>query len=452
MKKIISILLCAAMLSVYLTVFSVPAMALNNDSLIRDALENVKAGDTINISGNEPYDIFEQVDMFGGIEIKVPCTINIEACFFNATSYCDDVLFYVNADDVTLNFKNCRFYTEKTDNRGAAIYVNGKNCVINGNNSTEFNTCSTSARYGGAIYVNKTGCRIRGCRFKKCCAAWYGGAIYVADRDCVITNCTFNDCKASGVNSFVYSWKEDTIIVDGAYCNTANCPYCTLLKSEQYYGADKTTNRLSPAYPENGYYVIRTALDTDYCLDISGGENAKSDGDNLHLWPVDTSTAKIFKLEKDYSGTYKITAVHSGKVLDIEACSLTEGTNISQFRDRSMDNQRWLFESCNGNNDNKNRYYIHALGGGNAGWMDAAGCVNGNMPDPYGKTNVYSWSYTGNPNQQWILEKVDYNSTASDISEGSVWIVAAIGAVVVIGFAAVVISKKKKKETADERV
>ena len=36
------------------------------------------------------------------------------------------------------------------------------------------------------------------------------------------------------------------------------------------------------------------------------------------------------------------------------------------------------------------------------------------------------------------------NSTASVISEGNIWIVAAIGAVAVIAIAAVVIKKKKK--------
>ena len=130
-------------------------------------------------------------------------------------------------------------------------------------------------------------------------------------------------------------------------------------------------------------------------------------------------------------------------VLDIAGCDTqNEGINIYQWTDYGNANQRWIIERASG----ENCYFIHSAQSGYAGWMDAAGCVDGVTPDYDGKTNVQSWSYTGNPNQQWILEKVenDTSATGSAISEGNIWIVAAIGAVAVIAIAAVVIKKKKK--------
>ena len=207
-------------------------------------------------------------------------------------------------------------------------------------------------------------------------------------------------------------------------------------------------NTFCPSYR----YVIRSAVDRNFCLDIEGGENAKEEGDNLRLWPVSTSTAKLFRIVKDFKG-YKIEAAHSGMVLDIAGNDTwNDGVNIYQWTDYGNDNQRWYIEEVPGK---KGYYFIHSVKTGSAGWMDAEGCVGGATPNSEGKTNVYSWSYTGNTNQQWIIERVDGNFTGSTISEGNIWIVAAIGAVVVIGVAAVVIAKKKKKsavaaETAEE--
>lgn len=198
--------------------------------------------------------------------------------------------------------------------------------------------------------------------------------------------------------------------------------------------------------PENGYYIIRSAVDPNFCLDIIDADENKSvndEGDNVHLSPVNSAQNNKFRIVKNGSKGYKIEAVHSGMVLDVAGCDTqNEGINIYQWTDYGNANQRWIIERASG----ENCYFIHSAQSGYAGWMDASGCVNGATPDYYGSTNVQSWSYTGAPNQQWILEKVenDTSATGSVISEGNIWIVAAIGAVAVIAIAAVVIKKKKK--------
>ena len=121
-----------------------------------------------------------------------------------------------------------------SDAYGSAIHVDGKKCNIDGNGSTKFISCETTAKYGGAIYIDDgyRGCRISNCEFIWCKAAKYGGAIYASADDCVITNCTFNECTANGVDSFVYGEeKNQTKLVNckdnnGNPCNINNCPGC----------------------------------------------------------------------------------------------------------------------------------------------------------------------------------------------------------------------------------
>ena len=207
------------------------------------------------------------------------------------------------------------------------------------------------------------------------------------------------------------------------------------------FGASECEYVTDTATIKDGYYIIRSAVDPNYCLDVAGGAKAKSEGDNVRLWPASTSTAKIFRIAKDGKG-YKIEAAHSGMVLDIAGYDTSnDGVNIYQWTDYGTDNQRWTFEKANA----KNSYYIHTVKSGNAGWMDAEGCVGGATPDSEGKTNVYSWSYTGNPNQMWILEKVDYKPSGFTVSEGNVWIIG-IGAAAIFGIGGYFIKKKKDKK------
>lgn len=254
MKKIISILLCAVMLSVYFTVFTVTAMAsevevYDTEGLI-NALDNIQEGDTINVKGHTYL-----IDDDTLIKISKPCTINFYDVYlrqWNGESdsqfhIATDSLIEVNAHNVTLNFWDSTFSTEKYDEayvneRGSAIHVDGDNCVIDGHGSTNFVWCKTNAKYGGAIYIDDgyENCQIRGCNFAYCTAAEYGGAIFAASDGCVITDCRFIGCKANGVDSFVYGEEVgQTKLVnctdfDGNPCNASNCPGCVFVNASGF--------------------------------------------------------------------------------------------------------------------------------------------------------------------------------------------------------------------------
>ena len=425
MKKIISILLCAVMLSVYFTVFSVPAMAtehtVNNLEELYNALYYSKDGDKVIVMGNE--ETYETWYVIDPIKVNKSCNVefhNVNLMIGNKDyNYYNSCLIEVNANNATLDFYNCTIDTDQHDllgdgklvceEYGSIIYVDGENCQIDCHNSSTFRG-KTSAGLGGAIYIdNRNNCVIKNTKFEYCESSDQGGAIYVWGENCVIENCKFSGCYAPNGGSNVFSYYEGETSVKGCADTDGNdidkntCVNCNFESVDDYKRKNNPSLILHPAYPEDGYYIIRSAVNPRFCLDIEGGSTAKDNGAKLHLLPANASTAKTFEIKKDGS-VYKIIAAHSGKVLDVENSLPENGINIQQWEDGGYSNQRWIFED---DAPGENCYYIHSILGGSAGWMDAAGCVNGATPKDDGSTNVYSWSYTGANNQMWILEKVD---------------------------------------------
>ena len=219
-----------------------PVIYLDNFYKIYECLEDIEEGTIINVSSP-----LLDLAVNATVNISTPCTINFSYINFmqprndDGESFCYDPFIEVNARHVTLNFDHCSFDTKEaydknrvSSERGAAIHVDGDDCHINGNGTTTFRNCITSAKYGGAIYIDDlySGCRISDCNFESCEAKKNGGAIYAADDDCVIINCTFSNCKANGVDSYVYGEEENqTTLVNckdsnGNPCNSSNCPGC----------------------------------------------------------------------------------------------------------------------------------------------------------------------------------------------------------------------------------
>ena len=485
MKKLTSILLTVVLLATMLTVFAVPAFAegdaitVYNFEQLLQAVKDVKPGGTINAYEDpkaEEKQVNRTYEVTKTLDIGTPCTIN-----FNNVSlrqkyeiYEDGLYFKgsfieVNADNVTLNFSGGSIATYCASKQtacgvpvstawGSAIHVDGDNCTINGNGSFLFNGCGTTARYGGAIFIDDgyENCYIVGCKFVACEANWYGGAIYASSDGCTVKDCVFDNCKADDVDSYVYSEEkyQTTLFgctdINGNPLTEENCPYCVF------------RNRVNP---EDGFYIIHAASDSALCLGIEGGANAKDSGAYTQLQSVEASDAKVFKIEKDKkTNAYKIMAAHSDKSLGIEDTAAQNGTNIRQEADNGFWGQRWLFYD-----DGYGNVYINSYIGQKNYWMDVAGC------DIRENVTVYVWSFTGAGNQKWVLEKLEnaepipdeevveeipegetppeevvqeVSEEASTLSEGNVWIVCAVAAAAVIVVAALVIAKKKKTALA----
>lgn len=96
-------------------------------------------------------------------------------------------------------------------------------------------------------------------------------------------------------------------------------------------------------------------------------------------------------------GTYKITGVQSGKVMEVENSSTTNGANISQNAWANTNNQKWAVTYVGGG-----YYSLTAVHSGQAVDVVASSLADG--------ANITQWPYSGNTNQQWQLSNVGGNN------------------------------------------
>jgi hypothetical protein len=96
-------------------------------------------------------------------------------------------------------------------------------------------------------------------------------------------------------------------------------------------------------------------------------------------------------LPSGFSGTYKITARHSSKALDVTSGSTADGANVQQWTDNGSAAQQWVITATT-----DGHYRIVNRGSNKALEVAGSGISDG--------SNVQQWSYTGANNQQWKIE------------------------------------------------
>ncbi len=382
-------------------------------------------------------------------------TYNFTNCEFSGCSASTDGgAIYCESEYSKLNFTNCNAYRCHADDCGGFMFFSGENTVFNGAGDASASTIGERSNVigcyaldsGGAFYSSRNGsCSnnsevrnfnmayntagaathsfdvvksnnsnswggavcLRGFDMKLCyCdlysnyANWYGGAVYCGYSGTSIENCTFYENRCSdGYGNDIY--------LDSATQYVTGCTFYTNGNSVAGYDAAKwehnfTTSTVKSHNPfsvreiEDGDYIIYTALDEKYSLNIDGGWGAYNmPGENVQLY--ENGDANVFTVTKDKEkGAYIIKSKVTGLVLDVAGGSQANGTNIQQWESNGSDAQRWVFEEA----DN-GYYYIRWLDGK---YMDADGMVNGKKPS--NNVNIQSWSFTGDTNQLFKLVKV----------------------------------------------
>ena len=67
-----------------------------------------------------------------------------------------------------------------------------------------------------------------------------------------------------------------------------------------------------------------------------------SDGVNVHQWSLTQATNQQFLFEHTGSGAYKVTAVNSGKALDVNSSGKDNGINVQQWSYFGYSNQQFI--------------------------------------------------------------------------------------------------------------
>jgi hypothetical protein len=92
----------------------------------------------------------------------------------------------------------------------------------------------------------------------------------------------------------------------------------------------------------DGVYKI-TALHSGKALDVSGFSTAN--GAIIHQWEYFGQTNQKWRVRRQADGSYRLTAVHSGKILDAKSSGTSDGTVIQQYTWNNSCAQKWRLEN-----------------------------------------------------------------------------------------------------------
>jgi M6 family metalloprotease-like protein/uncharacterized repeat protein (TIGR02543 family) len=140
----------------------------------------------------------------------------------------------------------------------------------------------------------------------------------------------------------------------------------------------------------DGIYTIGSAASSTRVIDIQS--SSRTDGAPALLWTKNASDSQKFRLTYNVdTGYYSITAVHSGKVFDVENGFTSVGTRVIQWTGHGRFNQQWYIAP-----DVEGTYAIHSVASGLALDVKDGFALDG--------ASLIMWPYHGRANQRWIFE------------------------------------------------
>lgn len=156
----------------------------------------------------------------------------------------------------------------------------------------------------------------------------------------------------------------------------------------------------------DGVYRILTALDPDYCLDLTGAVATK--GANVELWARNDSLAQKVAVETS-GGLTNLRFACSNQRVDVKGAAAADGTNIIQWPDTNSGAQDFVLteDSVNTMSVNGNTYSTYEV----ASNLDADYVMDAAYAIADDGTNVLLWSQSTDPaplNQRWCFVKDSY--------------------------------------------
>lgn len=141
-------------------------------------------------------------------------------------------------------------------------------------------------------------------------------------------------------------------VANGIAANGSNVQlYSSNNSAAQKFVFLPTNPSVSPdgqAVLEDGYYTIRTAVDTQRSLDIK--DWSKSNGSGIQVWESTDQENQTFKITALDDGFYRIENAWSGLSLDMTDGNLLPGTPVQQYETSTYNlNQEWaIYEQTGG--------------------------------------------------------------------------------------------------------
>ena len=110
-------------------------------------------------------------------------------------------------------------------------------------------------------------------------------------------------------------------------------------KKSQKFKLNQTTGVEGVKTIQDGYYKIKSKLDTNKVLDI--GNLSKENHANIALWTSNQGYNQKYKITYRENGFYTITVAHSGKAMDLSS----NNKNVEQDNVTNSEEQEWVITS-----------------------------------------------------------------------------------------------------------
>jgi len=161
------------------------------------------------------------------------------------------------------------------------------------------------------------------------------------------------------------------------------------------------TDQAQAATIDTTAYYVLISRHSGKAIDVNGGST--SDGAGIIQWPRTDSNNQQWQFVDSGGGYYRLRARHSGKVIDIYQASTADGANVVQWTDTGGTNQQFrVVDTDSGYVKFINRNSGKALD--LWGWSTADGA------------RISQYTDTGGNNQQWQLIKVAGGTSPSPSS------------------------------------
>lgn len=165
------------------------------------------------------------------------------------------------------------------------------------------------------------------------------------------------------------------------------------------YSANSSSGGSGLASVADGYYVIKSIIDTKYVLDVHG--ISKSNGANIEICQSNGGLNQIFKIKKESDGYYSLAPAHApDKRVDVDNGGRASGTNILQWENNGGNNQRWKIEKTSDG-------YYSFVSKCNGLYMDVYGAVVSNGG------NVCCYAGNGSIAQKFVLQSTSVSGGSS---------------------------------------
>ncbi|MEZ4865471.1 MAG: S8 family serine peptidase [Caldilineaceae bacterium] len=136
--------------------------------------------------------------------------------------------------------------------------------------------------------------------------------------------------------------------------------------------------------------AVLTAVHSGRVLDVAAGN--MGDGANVLQWDYHDSANQKWRIEPMAAGGYQLVSVNSGKCLDVAGNSTGDGANVLQWTCHGGANQQWRLESLTGG-----IYQLVAV--------HSNKCLDVASASPANSANVQQWTCNGTTAQQWRVDQ-----------------------------------------------